>query len=298
MFLEPYRRIRIIFGNKGSIPIQKQLFEAQSQAGSSRGGFVPSVCYPVASRGCYCMGIGIDSALAAVLFILQTDELKNKKLRSIKMKKENAHVVYCPPCGESTLKGGKGVVNKETLMDNLASALRVTSTADGEVNGGFTLIELLVVVLIIGILAAVAVPQYQKAVYKSRFATLKNLVKTFVTAQEIYYLANGTYATKIADLDIDMPSGKNDTTSNNNTYYYDWGYCSVGVKSVKCYNFHINMQYQVYLLHSPNTPNQRECIVFSLDEQDTSNQTCKTETQASNNIKDTASNYISWKYTN
>ena len=89
-------------------------------------------------------------------------------------------------------------------------------------NQGFTLIELLVVVLIIGILAAVAVQQYQKAVYKSRFATLKHLTTALAQAQEVYYLANGQYATKIADLDIDLPGGKDETKSTDNIYYYDW----------------------------------------------------------------------------
>ena len=55
--------------------------------------------------------------------------------------------------------------------------------------------------LIIGILAAVAVPQYQIAVAKSRYATLKNLVKSIVDAQEVYYLANGHYVNDFEQLD-------------------------------------------------------------------------------------------------
>ncbi len=76
---------------------------------------------------------------------------------------------------------------------------------------GFTLIELLVVVLIIGILAAVAVPQYQKAVDKSRAVKCLVGLRALRTAQESYYLANGRISNDFTELDIDFTNNFNQT---------------------------------------------------------------------------------------
>jgi prepilin-type N-terminal cleavage/methylation domain-containing protein len=67
---------------------------------------------------------------------------------------------------------------------------------------GFTLTELLVVVLIIGILAAIALPQYRKAAAKSRMAEAILMIKGLSSAVEEYILINGKLPRSPADLSV------------------------------------------------------------------------------------------------
>ena len=82
---------------------------------------------------------------------------------------------------------------------------------------GFTLIELLVVVLIIGILTAIALPKYKFMVLRADTARALPVLRSMLDAQERYFMANGTYAQRFEDLDIQIPPCKqiNEYTQNS-----------------------------------------------------------------------------------
>ena len=143
----------------------------------------------------------------------------------------------------------------------------------------FTLIELLVVVLIIGILAAIAIPQYQKAVIKSRYVQLKVLAESLKQAQEVYYLANNTYASSLSDLDIKIKSD------------YNWGSCWIESHQAACTLKKI--QYQI-TYNNTASPNKRKCIALSTDTTDIYNQICKSETGRTAGYS--GGTYISYPY--
>lgn len=71
-------------------------------------------------------------------------------------------------------------------------------------NKGFTLLELLVVVLIIGVLAAIALPQYNMAVAKSKYNSIKTITENIVSSVERYYLSTNSKPTNLGVLDIDI----------------------------------------------------------------------------------------------
>ena len=107
---------------------------------------------------------------------------------------------------------------------------------------GFTLIELLVAVLIIGILTAIALPQYKKAVGKAELAQVVSATKAIQNAQERYYLVQGEYTNNLQNLDIDLP--------NNNVS------CSVQTNYSKCNNKNYIIAHYYAL---PANANRFEC---------------------------------------
>jgi prepilin-type N-terminal cleavage/methylation domain-containing protein len=69
-------------------------------------------------------------------------------------------------------------------------------------NKGFTLIELLIVVVIIGILAAIAIPKFSSTREKAYISAMKSDLRNLSNQQELYYADNYTYSTSLTDVEL------------------------------------------------------------------------------------------------
>jgi prepilin-type N-terminal cleavage/methylation domain-containing protein len=72
---------------------------------------------------------------------------------------------------------------------------------------GFTLIELLIVVVIVGILAAFAVPKFQSTKGKAYTSSLRSDLRNLATAEEAYFYESGTYTSNLSSLNVTLSSG-------------------------------------------------------------------------------------------
>jgi type IV pilus assembly protein PilA len=83
--------------------------------------------------------------------------------------------------------------------DKMLTKIRKRMTVGGS-EGGFTLIELLVVIIIIGILAAIAIPMYLSQRQKGWNANAQSDLRNAAVAQESYFTDNASYTTLVSDL--------------------------------------------------------------------------------------------------
>src|SRR5438067_10342848 len=85
---------------------------------------------------------------------------------------------------------------------------------------GFTLIELLIVVVIIGILAAIAIPKFANTKGKAYVTQMKSDLRNLVTAEEAYFADSSKYTSTVSALKFNVSSGVNAPTISSGAGYW------------------------------------------------------------------------------
>ena len=133
---------------------------------------------------------------------------------------------------------------------------------------GFTLIELLVVVLIIGILSAVALPQYTKAVEKARMTEAFSSIKTMQDNIDLYLLENGGFPTNMPYKDIpantELSGGQFDEDSYDTKNFSYRGSCWQTACDVQADRLSDNSFYTLYAVRN-NTGWTKQCYTQAND---------------------------------
>lgn len=135
---------------------------------------------------------------------------------------------------------------------------------------GFTLIELLVVVLIIGILAAIALPQYKKAVEKSRATEAIQIMKNLHDAFVVYRMSTGISNTSrnvIDDLDISLDNLRENSSSEKCSKYFCYSVTENGF--IQGLSFADGIEYPrsygLYMYDVGSNSESKECLYTASD---------------------------------
>jgi prepilin-type N-terminal cleavage/methylation domain-containing protein len=97
----------------------------------------------------------------------------------------------------------------ETATARLPADLRGVRMRSHRPARGFTLIELLIVVVIIGILAAIAIPKFSNTKGKAQITAMKSDLRNLSSAEENYFYYNEQYTSALGNMNVTLSNGVN-----------------------------------------------------------------------------------------